>query len=136
MYGRQSFDGSPDFLLDLRGFGATSAQNLVLMIDGVRLSENDLGGAILSTIPIETVERIDIVRGGSSVLFGDGATGGVIHIVTKRGSADGTRGSLRAELGQFGLRDARTAGDRDRCAGAGRRHRRPAQRQLPRQQRF
>lgn len=107
VYGRQSFDGSPDFLLDLRGFGAASAQNLVVMIDGVRLSENDLGGAILSTIPIETVERIEIVRGGSSVLFGDGATGGVIHIVTKRGSAGGTRGSLRAELGQFGLRDAR-----------------------------
>jgi iron complex outermembrane recepter protein len=108
VYGRQSLDGSPDFALDLRGFGATGTQNMVLMVDGVRLSENDLGGTILSTIPVETVERIEIVRGGSSVLFGDGATGGVIHIVTKRAAA-GARGTLRAEAGQFGLRDARAS---------------------------
>lgn len=117
VYGRQSLDGSPDFALDLRGFGATSMQNLVVMLDGVRLSENDLGGPILSTIPIETIERIEIVRGGSSVLFGDGATGGVIQIITKRGSA-GARGSMRAEAGQYGLRDGRIslASNRDGLA--------------------
>lgn len=110
VYGRQSLDGSPDFALDLRGFGATSSQNLVVMLDGVRMSENDLGGPILSTIPIETIERIEIVRGGASVLFGDGATGGVIQIVTKRGAAQaGTRGSARAEAGQYGLRDGRVS---------------------------
>ncbi|QYF94042.1 TonB-dependent receptor [Massilia sp. PAMC28688] len=107
VYGRQSLDGSSDFTLDLRGFGENSSQNLVVMLDGVRLSENDLGGAVLSTIPIETVERIEIVRGGSSVLFGGGATGGVIQIVTRRPAANTTRASLRAEAGQFGLADAR-----------------------------
>ncbi|MES2127900.1 MAG: TonB-dependent receptor plug domain-containing protein, partial [Pseudomonadota bacterium] len=75
VYGRQSLDGSPDFSLDLRGFGADSSQNLVVLLDGVRLSENELSGAILSIIPIDTVERIEIIRGGASVLFGEGATG-------------------------------------------------------------
>ncbi|MEJ7805114.1 MAG: TonB-dependent receptor [Telluria sp.] len=107
VYGRQSLDGSADFALDLRGFGANSGQNLVVMLDGVRLSENDLGGAVLATIPIETIERIEIIRGGASVLFGEGATGGVIQIVTKRPEKGVRRASLRAEAGQFGLRDLR-----------------------------
>ena len=107
VYGRQSLDGSADFALDLRGFGANSGQNLVVMLDGVRLNDNDLGGAILATIPIETIERIEIIRGGSSVLFGEGATGGVIQIVTKRPANGTRRGSLRAEAGRFGLVDLR-----------------------------
>lgn len=109
VYGRQSLDASPDFSLDLRGFGANSGQNLVVMLDGVRMSENDLGGAVLSTIPVDTIERIEIIRGGASVLFGEGATGGVIQIVTKRPVKNGTRGSVRAEAGQFGLRDLRSS---------------------------
>lgn len=107
VYGRQSLDGSPDFALDLRGFGSNSSENVVVMLDGVRLSENELGGAVLSTIPIETVERIEIIRGGASVLFGEGATGGVIQIVTKKPTTSGQHGSVFAELGQFKSRDLR-----------------------------
>lgn len=109
--GHQSLDGSPDFALDLRGFGTNSSQNMVVMLDGVRLSENELSSAILSTIPVDSVERIEITRGGSSVLFGDGATGGVIQIVTKRPGARtaGTHGSVFGEAGQLGLREGRAA---------------------------
>jgi iron complex outermembrane receptor protein len=110
VYGRQSLDASPDFALDLRGFGSNSSQNLVVMVDGVRLSENELGGAALSTIPIETVERIEIIRGGASVLFGEGATGGVIQVVTKRSAPNSQRASVRAEAGSFSLRDVRVSG--------------------------
>jgi iron complex outermembrane receptor protein len=109
--GHQSLDGSPDFALDLRGFGTNSSQNMVVLLDGVRLSENELSSAILSTIPVDSVERIEITRGGSSVLFGDGATGGVIQIITKRPGARnaGTHGSVYAEAGQLGLREGRAA---------------------------
>ncbi len=107
VYGRQSLDGSADFALDLRGFGANSGQNIVVMLDGVRLSENDLGGAVLATIPIETIERIEISRGGASVLFGEGATGGVIQITTKRPANNTASGSLRVEGGRFDLADVR-----------------------------
>ncbi|NHZ41091.1 TonB-dependent receptor [Massilia aquatica] len=109
VYGRQSLDGSPDFSLDMRGFGTNSSQNMVITLDGVRMSESELTNAALSSIPVETVERIEIIRGGASVLYGEGATGGVIHIVTKRPQANGRRGMLRAEAGQFGLRDLRAA---------------------------
>lgn len=107
VYGRQSLDGSPDFALDLRGFGSNSSQNLVVMVDGVRLSENELAGAVLSTIPVDSVDRIEITRGGSSVLYGDGATGGVIQIFTKTGAARGVHGSALASYGQFHARDLR-----------------------------
>ena len=107
VYGRQSTDGSPDFSLDLRGFGTNSSQNMVILLDGVRLSENELSNALLSTIPIDTVDHIEITRGGSSVLYGDGATGGIINIVTKRPNAQAGRGTAYLELGQFNERDGR-----------------------------
>ena len=101
VYGRQSLDGSPDFSLDLRGFGTNSSQNMVIVVDGVRLSENELSNAVLGTIPIDSVERIEITRGGSSVLYGDGATGGVINIITRRPGKNTSRGSMFVEGGQF-----------------------------------
>ena len=109
VYGRQSLDASPDFALDLRGFGSNSAQNLVVMVDGVRLNENELANTVLSTIPVDSVERIEITRGGSSVLYGEGATGGVIHIITRRAGQAGTRGSVFAEAGRFDHRDLRAS---------------------------
>jgi iron complex outermembrane receptor protein len=101
VYGRQSLDGSPDFGLDLRGFGTNSSQNLVVVLDGVRLSDNELSNAILSTIPVDSVERIEITRGGSSVLYGEGATGGVINIITKRPVKNTRHGSMFVEGSQF-----------------------------------
>jgi len=107
VYGRQSTNGSQDFLLDLRGFGSTGNQNLVVMVDGIRMSENELAVALLSSIPVESVERIEIVRGGSSVLFGEGATGGSIQIITKRPQKNSMRGSVLAEVGNYGHREMR-----------------------------
>jgi iron complex outermembrane receptor protein len=113
VFGRQSLDSSPDFALDLRGFGTNSAQNMVIMVDGVRLSENELANTVLSTIPIDTVERIEITRGGGSVLYGEGATGGVIQITTRRAVAGGTHGSAHgsifAEGGSFREHDVRAS---------------------------
>ena len=107
--GRQSSYGTQDFDLDLRGFGAAGNQNMVVLVDGIRLSENEQAVAMLSSIPIDMVERIEIIRGGSSVLYGDGATGGVIHIITKRGIVQGTHGSIVAEVGQFNHRELRAS---------------------------
>ncbi|MBS1170448.1 MAG: outer rane hemin/siderophore receptor protein [Burkholderiaceae bacterium] len=109
VYGRQSSYGTQDYELDLRGFGTNSSQNMVVLVDGIRLSENELTAPLLSSIPIDTVERIEIIRGGSSVLYGDGATGGVIHIITKRGTTTGTRGSASLEIGSFNHREARAS---------------------------
>lgn len=109
VYGRQNLNGTSDFQLDLRGFGATSDNNLVVMVDGIRISENEQAVALMSSISIESVERIEIVRGGSSVLYGEGATGGTIQIITKRGVAGATRGSVFAEVGNRNSKEVRAS---------------------------
>lgn len=110
--GRQDFYGGGDYALDLRGFGATSDNNQVVVVDGVRISEADLGGTRLAGIPIDDVERIEVIRGSGAVLYGEGATGGVISITTKSGA--GTARRNRADLylggGSFGLREGRGTG--------------------------
>jgi iron complex outermembrane receptor protein len=80
------------------------------VLDGVRLSENELLNAVLSGIPVDSVERIEITRGGASVLYGDGATGGVINIVTKRPGKVASSGSVFVEGGRFNAGEVRVSG--------------------------
>jgi iron complex outermembrane receptor protein len=69
--------------VDLRGFGETGPYNTLVLVDGRRINEIDLSGVDWMQIPLEQVERIEIVRGTGSVLYGDNAVGGVINIITK-----------------------------------------------------
>jgi len=69
--------------VDLRGFGATGGQNTLILIDGRRAGDIDLSGVQWSALPLAAIERIEIVRGSGSVLYGDGATAGVINIITR-----------------------------------------------------
>jgi vitamin B12 transporter len=63
--------------------GSTTSQVLVL-IDGVRANNAQNGVVDLSLIPLDNIERIEIVRGGMSALYGADAVGGVINVITKR----------------------------------------------------
>ena len=63
--------------------GSASNQVLVLL-DGIRLNSSRDGGIDLSTIPMEIIDHIEIVRGGESALYGSSAIGGVINIITKK----------------------------------------------------
>lgn len=107
--GRQDFYGGGDYALDLRGFGGTSDSNQVVIVDGIRITEADLGGTRLAGIPIESVVQIEVIRGSGAVLYGEGATGGVILITTKagKGVARQNAASLYAGAGSYGLREAR-----------------------------
>jgi iron complex outermembrane recepter protein len=107
--GRQDLSGGVEYSLDLRGFGSTAGSNQVIIVDGQRLSEADIGGTRLSGIAIDTVERIEVLRGSGAVLYGEGATGGVIVIKTKAGEGRERRltGSGYAAAGSFGLREWR-----------------------------
>ncbi len=81
---KQNLDGSSNGAIDMRGFGDAASNNVVVLLDGVRLSENEQTAARTSFIPLEAISHIEITRGGNSVLYGDGATGGTINIVTKK----------------------------------------------------
>ncbi len=70
--------------VDIRGFGETGPLNTLVLVDGRRINEIDLSGVDWSQIPLDQVERIEIVRGPGSVLYGDNAGGGVINIITKK----------------------------------------------------
>jgi iron complex outermembrane recepter protein len=98
--------GGREASLDIRGFGEAAANNMVVVIDGVRISQNEITSARLSAIAADRIERIEIVRGGASVAWGEGATGGVINIVTRGGAAKGLTGSVQLGLESFGTRDA------------------------------
>jgi iron complex outermembrane receptor protein len=62
--------------VDIRGFGETGTLNTLVLIDGRRVNEIDLSGVDWSQISLDQVERIEIVRGSGTVLYGDNAIEG------------------------------------------------------------
>jgi len=81
---RDYFGTGKTATLDIRGFGETGPLNTLVLVDGRRVNEIDLSGVDWTQIPLDQVERIEIVRGPGSVLYGDNAVGGVINIITKK----------------------------------------------------
>src|SRR5690606_33709328 len=69
----------------------TSDKHVLVLIDGVRIGSATSGSAALQSIPVEQIERIEVVRGPRSSLYGSEAMGGVIQIFTRRGAADGVK---------------------------------------------
>jgi vitamin B12 transporter len=81
--------------------GAASVQVLVL-IDGAPINKQDAsGGSSLEHLMLEQIERVEIVRGNVSAIYGTGAIGGVVQIFTKQGNGK-PRASLTAEVGSRG----------------------------------
>ncbi|MCW5623506.1 MAG: TonB-dependent receptor [Burkholderiales bacterium] len=104
----QSFFGNAKNAgVDMRGMGDTAGSNVLVMVDGVRLNEPDLSGADLSTIPLDQIERIEVVRGGGAVRYGNGAVAGVINIITRGARPDGTHGEVSALTGSYGTTELR-----------------------------
>ncbi len=77
------FGDGTETSIGLRGFSETSGQNTLILIDGRRLNNADLSDPDLNTISVQDIERIEIIKGSSTVLFGDKAVGGVINIITR-----------------------------------------------------
>lgn len=83
--------------------GTKTAQTLIL-IDGQRVGTASAGGATLQYLAIDQVERVEVLRGSRSAIYGADAIGGVIQIFTRRGEKEGINPRFRFAAGNKGTR--------------------------------
>jgi len=91
---RTGADGVPR--IDIHGF---RSRHVMLLLDGVPLNSTYDGQFDPAIIPTENIAKIKVSYGTSSVLYGQGALGGVINIITKKGK-EGVQGSASGEIGE------------------------------------
>jgi iron complex outermembrane receptor protein len=88
--------------ISTRGFGLTEGyQNIVITLNGRRLNNIDMTNSNLGGIDINNIAKIEITKGSGSVIYGDNASAGVIHIFTKKDQGFNTSTSL----GNYGHQD-------------------------------
>lgn len=95
-------DGSRS-TIGMRGFSETAHSNTLILVDGRRLNNADLGAASLNSIALQDVERIEILHGSAGVLYGDQAVGGVVNVITRRPhyGSQSSRIDLAASAGSY-----------------------------------
>ena len=91
-----------DSIIDLRGQGDKAKQNVQILVDGVQMNSLDtsMTATPINTIAVDNIERIEVLPGGGSVLYGSGTSGGVVNIITKRGT--GRTASVGFDHGSYG----------------------------------
>lgn len=89
-------------MIDGRGFnnGGGNGSRILVLIDGRRTNLVDTSNPDWAAIPVESIERIEIVRGPATALYGDNAMAGVINIITKQGGPKGMT-DLSLEAGSY-----------------------------------
>jgi iron complex outermembrane receptor protein len=115
-----TFSGNPSQAeIDMRGFGQNSHGRVLTLLDGRRLNRPDMASINWLQIPINNVEKIEVVSGANSVLYGDHAVAGVINIITKRGAGK-PEVSASGIIGEDALHDVRVGltGSKDRLSYA------------------
>jgi vitamin B12 transporter len=98
--------GGPGTVTSLFLRGTSSTQTLVLL-DGVPLNSPYFGGTDLSALSVANVERVEVVRGPFSALYGSEAIGGVVRVFTRKGAAQGeVSGRATLALGNVSAKEA------------------------------
>jgi iron complex outermembrane receptor protein len=86
--------------IDIGGYGATSGSTTLVLINGQRVSPIDSSATPWEIIPVQSIDRIEVIKGSAGVQYGDRAVGGVINIVTNESQKSINQAS--ATLGSFG----------------------------------
>lgn len=86
----------------LRG---TNSNHLLVLVDGIKMGSASLGSASLQDLPLDQVDRIEVVRGPRSSLYGSEAIGGVIQIFTRKGG-NGFQPEISVSAGSHNTRAA------------------------------
>lgn len=71
--------------VDIGGYGPTAKDTTLILVDGQRINPIDSSNISWESIPLDSINSIEILRGGASVQYGNGALGGVINIITNGG---------------------------------------------------
>lgn len=108
---RDLYGNAGSATIDLRGIGAGASQNVLILLDGRRLNDIDLSAIDWSALPLSAIERVEIVRGGSSVLHGAGAVAGVVNIITRSPVAQTNEVGGRVRVGSFNTRNYALSGN-------------------------
>jgi len=82
----------------IRGANANQVQ---VLVDGLRVKSPALGQVDLSDISPDLIERIEVIRGGQSTLYGADAIGGVVNIITRKGKGGPIQASVQQEVGNY-----------------------------------
>jgi len=90
--------GGPNATKNIRMRGSTSAQVLV-MVDGRPINNPRDGEADISNIPLDNIERVEVMHGPGSSLYGSSAMGGVVNIITKNPPKEGMKTELYSSFG-------------------------------------
>lgn len=96
-------------VIDMRGFGGLGLNafgKVLVMIDGKRVNRPDMASMNWLQIPLSSIEKIEVVRGANSVLYGDNAVAGVINIITKKGGVQPEVG-ISTLFGSYGFNNQR-----------------------------
>ncbi len=102
IYFRSSSGNDAQAEISMRGFGENSHGRVLVLLDGHRLNNPDMASINWLQVPLANVERVEIIRGSQSALYGDNAVGGVINIITKKGTPQPTAtGAI--QFGSYGL---------------------------------
>ncbi len=102
-----SSGNSSQAYIDMRGIGGDNPYGKTLiLLDGRRLNRTDMASINWLEMSADTIERIEIVRGPGSVLYGDAAIGGVINIITKKGQGE-PKFNASVIVGSYCLNDER-----------------------------
>lgn len=88
---------------DIRLRGTFGTERVLLLVDGQPFDDPYTNYWYMSQVPLEAIQRIEVVRGPFSALYGTGALGGVIHIITKDGWGEkGAKASAGIRVGDYG----------------------------------
>jgi iron complex outermembrane receptor protein len=93
---------SSGYMIDMRGQGERAKYNVAILIDGIQINPIDVHSAApLDVVPLRNIERVEVVPGSGSVVYGNGAAGGVINVITKKCREENFYGDLSLKYGSY-----------------------------------
>ena len=87
--------------ISIRGIGGNPTTGVLMLIDGHPQFMGIMGHPLPDSYVASDVERVEVIRGPASILYGSNAMGGVINIITKKQTKDGIHGNARLSFGSF-----------------------------------